>query len=387
MKILHTVEYYSPISGGAQEVVKQISEHLVKKGHEVTVVTTKVSNRNFSELNGVKIIEFDISGNHTNGYHGDTLSYINYVLTSDFDVIMNYAAQQWTTDLLLPILDKIRSKKVFVPCGFSALRKYRYREYYASMKEWIQHYDVCIYLSNQYQDYLFAQKVGAKNSVVIPNGASASEFLNPIYGIKDKFEIPDTTKLILHVGSHTGLKGHKEAMSIYYKADILNPSVFLLIGNKFSILCALRCMITAFVYNQFWRLSSTNKRIIVAECSRTETIQSYFDADIFLFPSNIECSPIVLFEAMASGTPILTTDVGNSKEIVEMSHSGLILPTIKKRNGRSYANTKLSARLLSELMVDNRRLQLMGSSGRKVWLESFTWEKISDMYEEIYYTL
>ena len=135
MKILHTVEYYYPIAGGAQEVVKQISEHLVKKGHDVTVVTTMVQNRTISELNGVKIVEFDISGNHVNGYSGDTSAYVDYVLTSDFDVIMNYAAQQWTTDLLLPVLDKITSKKVFVPCGFSALCKYRYRKYYDSMKK------------------------------------------------------------------------------------------------------------------------------------------------------------------------------------------------------------------------------------------------------------
>ena len=34
MKILHTVQYYHPIQGGAQEVVKQISEQLVRRGHE-----------------------------------------------------------------------------------------------------------------------------------------------------------------------------------------------------------------------------------------------------------------------------------------------------------------------------------------------------------------
>ena len=42
MKILHTVELYHPSQGGMQEVVKQISERLVKLGHEVTVATTKL---------------------------------------------------------------------------------------------------------------------------------------------------------------------------------------------------------------------------------------------------------------------------------------------------------------------------------------------------------
>ncbi|MFH1005826.1 MAG: hypothetical protein V1781_10125 [Bacteroidota bacterium] len=39
MKILHTVESYYPSVGGMQEVVKQISEQLVKMGHSVTVAT------------------------------------------------------------------------------------------------------------------------------------------------------------------------------------------------------------------------------------------------------------------------------------------------------------------------------------------------------------
>ena len=35
MKILHTVEFYHPSQGSMQEVVRQISERLVKLGHKV----------------------------------------------------------------------------------------------------------------------------------------------------------------------------------------------------------------------------------------------------------------------------------------------------------------------------------------------------------------
>jgi L-malate glycosyltransferase len=46
-----------------------------------------------------------------------------------------------------------------------------------------------------------------------------------------------------------------------------------------------------------------------------ETVAAYQAADLFLFPSDIERSPVVLFEAMASRTPFLTTAVGNAEEI------------------------------------------------------------------------
>ena len=42
MKILHTVEFYHPSVGGMQEVVKQLSERLVRLGHNVTVATSQL---------------------------------------------------------------------------------------------------------------------------------------------------------------------------------------------------------------------------------------------------------------------------------------------------------------------------------------------------------
>ena len=121
MKILHTVELYFPSTGGIQEAVRQISENLVKAGHSVTVATSKLPNRKSNVINGVSIEEFEISGNLVRGITGEVKKYQNYLLNSDFDIIANFAAQQWTVDCTFPIIDKIKAKKVFVPTGFSGL--------------------------------------------------------------------------------------------------------------------------------------------------------------------------------------------------------------------------------------------------------------------------
>jgi len=49
MNILHCVESYYPSVGGMQEVVKQLSERLVKLGHAVKVATRNNPDRNFTE--------------------------------------------------------------------------------------------------------------------------------------------------------------------------------------------------------------------------------------------------------------------------------------------------------------------------------------------------
>ena len=87
MKILHTVEFYSPSVGGAQEVVRQISEQLVSRGHEVTVATTKLAVRRDAVINGVRIESFAISGNAVRGCTGEVDRYREFLRTGNFDII------------------------------------------------------------------------------------------------------------------------------------------------------------------------------------------------------------------------------------------------------------------------------------------------------------
>jgi D-inositol-3-phosphate glycosyltransferase len=56
MKILIVSEYYWPHIGGVQIVFKNLAEGLVKQGHEVQVVTSRVKNtKRFEKLNGVDV--------------------------------------------------------------------------------------------------------------------------------------------------------------------------------------------------------------------------------------------------------------------------------------------------------------------------------------------
>ena len=79
MRILHTVESYSPSVGGMQEVVRQLSERLAARGHDVTVATSKMGGREGDLLNRVRIREFDVSGNLVDGMRGDVSGYREFL--------------------------------------------------------------------------------------------------------------------------------------------------------------------------------------------------------------------------------------------------------------------------------------------------------------------
>lgn len=387
LKILHTVESYAPAPGGMPEVVRNLSELLAVRGHEVTVATSCHPCRTRETINDVKVIDFDISGNMVRGISGECDRYRQFLLSSNYDVVTSFAAQQWATDLQFPILDRIKGVKLFVPTGFSTLHSDAYRDYFSEMPRWLACYDMNIFLSNNYRDINFARDHGIENICVIPNGAAKSEFDTPVYGeARKELKVPEDHFLLLHVGSHSGQKGHADAIRLFFSARV-RKTAFLMIGNQIEPGCGRICRAKSLLFNLLPHNRVARKKLIVADLGRRLTVASYHDADLFLFPSNVECSPLVLFECMASRTPFLTTDVGNAAEIVSWSGGGQVLPTRKDRMGSSRAEFKGSLQMLERLHRDAATRVSMGESGYNAWIRDYTWEHIAGRYEELYLRL
>jgi glycosyltransferase involved in cell wall biosynthesis len=372
MKILHTVEFYHPSKGGAQEVIRQISEQLAKRGHGVTVATTKLPDRKSTSLNGVGIEEFAISGNAVRGCAGEIARYQEFLCTGDFDVMMNYAAQQWATDLVFPALDQLRCRKIMAPCGFSALGDLGYDSYFRDLPDALRKYDHLIFHSYSGRDVEFARKRGIQPYSVIPNGASLEEFDQTDLSFRRRYNIPANETLLLTVGSHTGAKGHSLAMDAFRRARI-GPATLVIIGNTLgSVGCLPRCYVQAKVVEL---TTLGKKRVLLLNPPRAEVVSAYHSADLFVFGSTIECSPIVLFEAAASRTPFVSSACGNAAEIAEWTGCGKILS----------ANTAAAmAKSIEDMLADKRQLEAMADEGVRNWKKRFTWQSIAAQYEQLY---
>jgi L-malate glycosyltransferase len=370
-----------------QEVVQQLSQRLVSLGHEVVVATSFHSERKNEIIGGVKIKSFKISGNQVRGMEGEVNAYEDFLLESDFDIVTIFAAQQWATDIALPLLDRIKGKKVFVPTGFSGFYLPEYRNYFQKMKDWMKHFDMNVFLSNNYRDINFARENSIDKIIIIPNGAGEDEFKTVSFeNFRTNKNIPANDFLILHVGSYSSIKGHREAVQIFLSSKLRNATL-LLIGNNNEIFeKRYGFLIKPWLFFENLRGRKLNI-VLAADYSREETVAAYISADCFLFPSNIECSPIVLFEAMAANIPFLTSDVGNSAEIIEWSGGGLLLPTRKDKKGYSHAHIKKSAAILNKIFSDDELRKKLSISGHKAWKKKFTWEKIAKQYEDLYTSL
>lgn len=386
MKILHCVEFYYPSIGGAQEVVRHLSERMVKAGHDVTVATTKLPNRKSMSHNSVKIKEFDLTGNTVNGIKGNKKPYVDLLVDGGYDVIMTYAAQQWTTDIFLDNLDKITAKKVIVPCGYSALYDPVYEKYFKKIPERLNKIDAAIYLSNNYRDINFAREHGLKNSHIIPNGADETEFAKEL-SPERKARLRNTYGIgglvIMTVGNYTGEKGHLELLEVFRKLPV----------SKATLVSAGTIKPHDGCFDEFERQAErinmgrkfVGKRVVMIDGTDRETVKDMLKlADMFVFFSNIEASPLVIFEAAAAGTPFVATAAGNIAEINSWIHSGVVIKSHQRPNGRVAADKKDALWQVSKLAHDRKRRLLLGSNGRKAWQKKFTWARLTSDYLDLY---
>jgi glycosyltransferase involved in cell wall biosynthesis len=88
----------------------------------------------------------------------------------------------------------------------------------------------------------------------------------------------------------------------------------------------------------------------------------YAAMDIFVQPSLSEGGPITVLEAMASGLPIVSTDVGMVKEAITDGVDGLIVPP---------ADTKALVDAVESLCRDPDRARRMGETARKTVQQRF----------------
>ncbi len=425
MKILFCVEFYYPSIGGAQEVVRQVAERMAESGHDVTVATSWLPERSGDIINGVKVVGFKVSGNQVRGLSGEVDVYRAFIRKSDVDVVFFYAAQQWTFDAAWEALTETRAKKVFVPCGYSGLYNSAYADYFQRLPTILKQLDTVVYHAESYRDIDFARDHGLTNSIVIPNGAAAEEFaVNPDPEFRSSIGADQDTQILLTVGSATGLKGHLELTRAFALADFRGREALLIInGNQphsgghrpsyyrrfaellhtYGLAYAFRHSVKMLLIAFGWRGGNQNsiemwvasvndgrygrKRVLRVDLPRPELVQAYLQSNLFVFASNIEYSPLVLYEACAAGLPYLTVPVGNTAEIVAWTGGGVMCDAPRDSEGYTRAEPKVLARAIEKLLEDPALLSRLGANGKAASMARFNWANLTREYEILFLNL
>jgi glycosyltransferase involved in cell wall biosynthesis len=106
----------------------------------------------------------------------------------------------------------------------------------------------------------------------------------------------------------------------------------------------------------------------------------YQSADVFVLPSIIEngmteAFGVVLLEAMASGCPVIGSNVGGIPDIIVNGESGFLVPE---------RDSDALAAKISQVLSDDRIQKRFRSQGEMRVREYFLWDRIAEQYSGIY---
>lgn len=98
-------------------------------------------------------------------------------------------------------------------------------------------------------------------------------------------------------------------------------------------------------------------------------------ADVFLLPSQSESFGLVALEALATGVPVIGSDVGGLPEVVEHNKNGFLAPI---------GDTSKMAEYTVRILSDPELFTAFGASARKRARDIFDYRKIIPRYEAVY---
>jgi glycosyltransferase involved in cell wall biosynthesis len=111
------------------------------------------------------------------------------------------------------------------------------------------------------------------------------------------------------------------------------------------------------------------------DVSESEKERHLRSATVVVLPSSIESFGIVLLEAWAAATPVVTFDTPVMRDVVEQGTDGLLVDP---------GDDAALARAISSLLTDPKRCRSMGLAGFAKVKRQYSWARAAEQVESIY---
>jgi glycosyltransferase involved in cell wall biosynthesis len=203
---------------------------------------------------------------------------------------------------------------------------------------------------------------------VIPNGVNVEDFelsKEEVERVRKKYGLKGI--VVMFAGTVTPRKG---VFELIRAAEILNNRdvLFLIVGNlNLDREYAQEVM-------EYARIKGINANF--TGFVPYEDLKALYSAcDVFVLSSFEEGHGIALTEAMASGKPLIGSNVGGIPMQIKDGWNGFLVEP---------GNEKQLAEKIGYLIENEEERAMMGKNSRKLAKEEFDWEKIAERYLKIY---
>ncbi len=233
-----------------------------------------------------------------------------------------------------------------------------------------------ITLSNSLKYELLKNGIGSNAKIeVIPLGLELEKF-TCITDSKGDFKrsigVVKDCLLVGMVGRLVPIKGHRYFLDAVKKVIEREPAISK--GVKFVIVGDGELRKELEAYSNSVGIEDS----VIFTGFRFDLAQVYSDLDIVVLTSLNEGTPVSLIEAMASGKPVIATEVGGVKDLVKNKKTGFLVPP---RDVEQLADRTI------QLLKDERLRKVMGEEGRKAVYPGFSIETLVKNLNAFYLNL
>ena len=155
-------------------------------------------------------------------------------------------------------------------------------------------------------------------------------------------------KVLLFIGTLVRRKGVDQLIRATPRIASKHPDVSVLIVGAGPILSDLRGLAD--------RLGVSDRVTFLGSTTHREVPRLFAAADLFVLPSRNEGVPRVILEAMASGLPVVATNVGGVSEAIDDGKTGFLIPP---------DDTHALTTRISSLLDDPHLVGRVGSAARR----------------------
>jgi glycosyltransferase involved in cell wall biosynthesis len=386
MKILLGVLYYAPAwaYGGPPRMVFDVARQLVRRGHDVTVITTDALDRGrrldvLDEIaDGVRVLRFRNLSNwlafHLKIFLPVGLERWLARHAKDYDVIHLFDARTMLN--AWAAREACRARVPFVVSvwgslprgdGWRALIKSRYDRVHLPTQLGRA---AALLAQNDHEARLYTEYGGDPARVQLwPLGVDPDELgAVPARGaFRRKYGIADDERVVLFVGRINALKGLDVLLRAFAaSARALPKARLVVVGRDDGWLAELHALARSLGVDQ--------RMLFTGPLYGAEVLPAYVDCDLFcITPVHYEETSLASLTACAVGRPILINDrcgvpwLADYDAGREVPHDE---PTI--------------ARELTALLGSPERTRAMGENARRLVEERFFLQRIIDQLEAIY---
>ncbi|MEW6610301.1 MAG: glycosyltransferase family 4 protein [Patescibacteria group bacterium] len=402
-RVVHITPVHPPYAGGVGMAAHAMAQGLAKRGWEVEVVTPKRGSETSKPL-GHNVIELKPLiriGNAAVVPQLAQLSHYNLIHLhvpffggAEF-IVLGY----WLKYLSALIRDigkrDDQRKSAFVlqyhhDADAQGLRGIFFKLYdRVIMPLLISRADKVIVSSLDYAQNSRIAKYIDERFVEIPFGVDTKRFL-----LQDtNYKKQGTRVTILFVGSldrahwFKGLDVLLRAIVILYhneqsiSSDLYHDQYTTIVANRYGL--ELRCLVIG-EGDDKEKYEKIVREMVIEGCvqflgkvSHERLSEYYREADLFVFPSvsRAEAFGLVVLEAMASGLPVVVSDLPGVRTLVEEGVNGFKVPV---------NDPQALAQRIQQLMADQTLCNRMGQRSREKVIKSYTWDKTIDRLEMVY---